>query len=131
MATCGGSLHLSCKQGQITGGLPHLSGLLHLPGVPHLHVNRPLIRAHGRYIISVVISRILRVAAIVKKGKTTPVTSRYYQPNHLLRDLFLLLIKILHSLFHPFQPLFLSPVVHRLKKPVKPGLYSAIQNSTV
>ena len=26
-----------------TGGLPHRSELLHLPGVPHLHVNRPLI----------------------------------------------------------------------------------------
>ena len=27
-----------------TGGLPHLSGLRHLPGVPHLHVNRPLVK---------------------------------------------------------------------------------------
>ena len=26
-----------------TGGLPHLSVLPHLPGVPYLHVNRPLI----------------------------------------------------------------------------------------
>ena len=24
------------------GGLPYLSGLTHLPGVPHLYVNRPL-----------------------------------------------------------------------------------------
>ena len=42
--TCGGSPHLSCKCDHIkvrdyiiwTGGLPQL------PGVPHLHVNRPL-----------------------------------------------------------------------------------------
>ena len=47
-ATClGGSPHLSCKRDQIigeiiwTGGLPHLSELPHLPGVPHPHVNRP------------------------------------------------------------------------------------------
>ena len=26
-----------------TGGFPHLIGLRHLPGVPHLHVNRPLL----------------------------------------------------------------------------------------
>ena len=24
-----------------TGGLPHISGLTHLPGIPRLHVNRP------------------------------------------------------------------------------------------
>ena len=40
----GGSPHLSCKRDQViwTGGLPYLSELPHLPGVPHLHVNRPL-----------------------------------------------------------------------------------------
>ena len=30
-----------------TGGLPHLSGLLHVPEVPHLYVNRPLNRVVG------------------------------------------------------------------------------------
>ena len=47
--TSGGSVpHLSSKRDHIkmkriiwTGGLPHLRELLHLPGVPHLHVNRP------------------------------------------------------------------------------------------
>ena len=44
-----GSPHLSCKRDQINikfiwaGGLPHLSGLFNLPGVPHLHVNRSLV----------------------------------------------------------------------------------------
>ena len=46
--TCAGSSHLSCKRDQIEirdfMGLPHLSELRHLPGVPHLHVNRPLDR---------------------------------------------------------------------------------------
>ena len=98
------------------------SGLPHLPGVPHLHVNRPLVRAYGRYITSVVISRILWVAAIVKTGKAMPVMSKYYRPKDLLRDLFLLLIKLRQILFHQVQPLFLSPVIHRPKKPVKPGL---------
>ena len=33
---------IKLKWGNIwTGRLPHLSRLLHLPGVPHLHVNRP------------------------------------------------------------------------------------------
>ena len=116
--TCGGSLHLSCKRDQITwtGGLLHLSGLPHLPGVPHLHVNRPLLRAYGRYIISVVSSRILWVAAIMKKGKAMSVMSKYYRPKDLLRDLFLLLIKIRHILFHPVQPLVLSSVVRRQTK---------------
>ena len=50
--TCGGSPNLSCKHAcdQIkmrdynwTGVLPHLSGSPHLPRVPHLHVNRPLV----------------------------------------------------------------------------------------
>ena len=112
--TCGWSLHLSCKRDQITwtGGLPHLSGLPHLPGVPHLHINRPLVRAYGRYIISAVISRILWVPAIMKKGKAMSVMSKYYRPKDLLRDLFLLLIKISHILFHPVQP----PVVRRPTK---------------
>ena len=49
-ATCGGSPHVSCKRDQIKmrdyveKRFTHQSGLLHLPGVPHLHVNRPL---HG------------------------------------------------------------------------------------
>ena len=45
--TCGGSPHLSCKRDQIKmrdyvdRRVTHQSGLLHLPGVPHRHVNRP------------------------------------------------------------------------------------------
>ena len=45
--TCGGSLLLSCKRDQIKmrdyedRRVTHQSGLPHLPGVPHLHVNRP------------------------------------------------------------------------------------------
>ena len=43
---CGGSPHLSCNRDQMKviwkEGLPHQSQLPHLPGVPHLHVNRPL-----------------------------------------------------------------------------------------
>ena len=41
------SVHLSCKHDKVkwmiiwTGGLPNLSGLHHLSGVLHLHVNRP------------------------------------------------------------------------------------------
>ena len=44
--TCGGSPHLSCKRDQIKmrdyvdWRVTHQSGLSHLPGVPHLHVNR-------------------------------------------------------------------------------------------
>ena len=45
--TCGGSPHLSCKRDQIKMRdymerrvIPP-SGLPHLPGAPHLHVNRP------------------------------------------------------------------------------------------
>ena len=44
----GGSPHLSCRRDHLkweiiwTGRLPHLSRLLHLPGVPHFHVDRPL-----------------------------------------------------------------------------------------
>jgi len=30
-----------------TGGLPHLSELPHLPGIPQLHVNRPLVNFVG------------------------------------------------------------------------------------
>ena len=47
--TCGGSPHLSCKRDQIKmrdymdRRVTHQSGLPHLPGVPHLHANRPLI----------------------------------------------------------------------------------------
>ena len=47
-ATCGGSPHLSCKHDQIKmrdyvdRRVTHQSRLPHLPGVPHLHVNRPL-----------------------------------------------------------------------------------------
>ena len=71
-----------------------------------------IVRAYGRYIISVVISRILWVPAIMKKGKARSVMSKYYRPKDLLRDLFLLLIKIRHILFHPVQP----PVVRRPTK---------------
>ena len=45
--TFGGSTHLSCKRDQIKmrdyvdRRVTHQSGLPHLPGVPHLHVNRP------------------------------------------------------------------------------------------
>ena len=48
-ATCGGSptyhVNVIKLKWEIiwAGGLPHLSGLLHLPGVPHLVVNRPLV----------------------------------------------------------------------------------------
>ena len=47
--TCGGSPHLSCKSDQIKmrdymdRRLTPPSGLPHLPGVPHLHVNTPLV----------------------------------------------------------------------------------------
>ena len=47
--THGGSPHLSCKRDQIKIGdymdrwVTNLSGLPHLPGVPHLHENRPLL----------------------------------------------------------------------------------------
>ena len=47
--TFGGSPHLSCKRDQIKmrdyvdRRVTHQSGLPHLPGVPHLHVNRPLV----------------------------------------------------------------------------------------
>ena len=47
--TCGGSPHLSCKRDQIKmrdyvdRRVTHQSGLPHLPEVPHLHVNRPLV----------------------------------------------------------------------------------------
>ena len=47
--TCGGSPHLSRKRDQIkmrdyvNRQVTHQSGLPHLPGVPHLHVNRPLV----------------------------------------------------------------------------------------
>ena len=46
--TRGGSPHLSCKRDQIKmrdyvdRRVTHQSGLPHLPGVPHLHVNRLL-----------------------------------------------------------------------------------------
>ena len=46
--TCGGSPHLSCKRNQIKmrdyvdRRVTHQSGLPHLPGVTHFHVNRPL-----------------------------------------------------------------------------------------
>ena len=54
--TCGGSLHLSCKRDQIKlrdymdrrGGLPHLSGLLHLRGVSQ--VLRTDTSYHGKVI---------------------------------------------------------------------------------
>ena len=48
--TCRGSLLLSCKRDQIKmrdyedRRVTHQSGLPHLPGVPHLHVNRPLMQ---------------------------------------------------------------------------------------
>ena len=49
---CGGSPHLSGKRDQIKMGddmdgrvAPLISGLPHLPGVPHLHVNRPLVES--------------------------------------------------------------------------------------
>ena len=46
--TCGGSPHLSCKRDQIKmrdymgRWVTHQSGLPYVPGVPYLHVNRPL-----------------------------------------------------------------------------------------
>ena len=46
--TCGGLPHLICKRDHIKmtdymdRRVTHLSGLSHLPGVHHLHVNRPL-----------------------------------------------------------------------------------------
>ena len=42
--TCGGSPHLSCKCDHIKvrDYIIWTGGLLQLPGVPHLHVNRPL-----------------------------------------------------------------------------------------
>ena len=46
--TCGGSPHLSCKRDQIKmrdyvdRRVTYQSGLPHLPGVPHLYMNRPL-----------------------------------------------------------------------------------------
>ena len=51
--TCGGSPHLSCKRDQIKmrdyvdRRVTHQSGLPHLPGVPHLYVNRPLKRGYS------------------------------------------------------------------------------------
>ena len=47
--TCEGSPHLSCKRNQtkirdyVDRRVTHQSGLPHLPGVPDLHVNRPLV----------------------------------------------------------------------------------------
>ena len=52
--TCGGSPHLSCKRDQIKmrnyvdRRVTHQSGLPHPPGVPHLHVNRPLVNPRNR-----------------------------------------------------------------------------------
>ena len=49
--TCGGSPHLSCKRDEIKmrdyidRRVTHLSGIPHLPGVSHLHVNRPLVKS--------------------------------------------------------------------------------------
>ena len=45
--TCGRSPHISCKHDQIRldymdRRATPVSGLPHLPGVPHLHVNKPL-----------------------------------------------------------------------------------------
>ena len=46
--TCGGLPHRTCKRDHIKmrdcmdRRVTQLSGLPHLPGVPHLHVNRPL-----------------------------------------------------------------------------------------
>ena len=51
--TCGGSPQLSCKRDQIKmrhcvdRRVTHQSGLPHLPGVPHLHVNKPLKRGYS------------------------------------------------------------------------------------
>ena len=49
---CGGSPHLSEERDQIKMGddmdgqvTPTISGLPHLPEVPHLHVNRPLVES--------------------------------------------------------------------------------------
>ena len=50
---CGGLPHLSCKRDQIKmrdyvdRRVTHQSGLPHLPGVPHLYVNRPLKRGYS------------------------------------------------------------------------------------
>ena len=35
-----------------TGGLPHQSRLPHLPGFPHLHVNRPLVALQVSFRVS-------------------------------------------------------------------------------
>ena len=50
--TCGGSPNLSGRRDQIKVGnyidrrvAPPISGLPHLPGVAHLHVNRPLVES--------------------------------------------------------------------------------------
>ena len=39
--TCGGSPHLLCTCDQIKREIIRTGGLPHLPGIPHLHVNRP------------------------------------------------------------------------------------------
>ena len=44
--TCGWSPHLTCKRDQIKMRAYMDSGLPHLPGVLHLHVNRPLMNAN-------------------------------------------------------------------------------------
>ena len=55
--TCGGSPHLSCKRDQIKmrdyvdRTVAHQSGLPHLLGVPHLHVNRPYISSIFFYFV--------------------------------------------------------------------------------
>ena len=116
--TCSGSLHLSCKRDQIKMR-DYMDRRVTPPkratspnwGPPPPYKQALIVRAYGRYIISVVISRILWVPAIMKKGKARSVMSKYYRPKDLLRDLFLLLIKIRHILFHPVQPLVLSSVV--------------------
>ena len=74
---CGWSPHLSCKcdkikmRDYVDRWVTHQSGLPHLPGVPHLHVNRPLVGQRMLFIVIkdfVIIYRcsLYRVANIVE-----------------------------------------------------------------
>ena len=55
--TSGRSPHLPCKRDQIKmrdyadRRVTHQSGLPHLPGVPHLHVNRPLVQKNSVVVV--------------------------------------------------------------------------------
>ena len=59
----------------LTGRLPYQSGLPHLPGVPHLHVNRLLIRrfleSHKLGVLQFAVTRLqFKVVRISNFGKT-------------------------------------------------------------